>query len=53
METVASPSKEGEVNASYVFNIPNKLWIAGTADTSYLSGLIAANNKRVAQESGF
>jgi hypothetical protein len=53
MENVVSPSGEGEANASYVFNIPKKLWIAEAADTSYLSGLIASNNYRVAQESGF
>jgi hypothetical protein len=36
-----------------VFTVPKRLWIADTADISYLSGLITANNKRVAQESGF
>lgn len=41
------------VDPSYVFNIPKKLWIADTADRTYLSGLIADNNKRVAEESGF
>ena len=45
-------STEEAIDESYMFKVPRKLWVA-EADGSYLSKLIAENNRRVAEESDF